>query len=37
MEGIKTEYMESIRRSNDIEEIKQLMEQLKIVEEKINQ
>jgi len=33
MEGIKTEYMESIRRSNDIEEIKQLMEQLKIVEE----
>jgi len=33
MEGIKTEYMEALRRSNDIEEIQQLMEQLKIIEE----
>jgi hypothetical protein len=37
MEGIKTEYMEALRRSNDIEEIRQLMDQLRIVEEENKQ
>jgi hypothetical protein len=37
MEGIKSEYMEALRRSNDIEEIRQLMDQLRIIEEENKQ
>jgi len=37
MEGIKTEYMEALRRSDDIEEIQQLLEQIKIIEKENNQ
>lgn len=34
MEWLKDEeYMEELRRSNDIEEIQQLIEQLRVVEE----
>jgi hypothetical protein len=37
MEGMKSEYMEALRRSNDIEEIRQLMDQLRIIEEENKQ
>jgi len=37
MEGIKTEYIEALRRFNDIEEIQQLMERLKIIEKENKQ
>ena len=37
VEGIKIEYMEALTRSNDIEEIQQLMEQFKIIEKENNQ